>query len=41
VVVASNLLLLGTLRIGLDVRVKKTTTIAHVLDGCARTNCNL
>jgi hypothetical protein len=41
VVVASDLLLLGTLGVGLDVGVKKTTTIAHVLDGCARTNCNL
>lgn len=40
VVVASNLLLLGTLRVGLDVRVEKTTTVAHVLDGCARTKCD-
>lgn len=41
VVVASNLLLLGTLRVGLNVRVKKTTTITHVLDSGARTDCNL
>lgn len=40
VVVTSNLLLLRTLRVGLDVRVEKTTTITHVLDGCARTNCD-
>lgn len=41
VVVASNLLLLGTLGVGLNVRVKKTTTVTHVLDGSARTNGNL
>jgi hypothetical protein len=41
VVVASNLLLLGTLGVGLNVRVKKTTTVAHVLDSSARTNRDL
>lgn len=41
VVVAGNLLLTRTRRIGLDVGVKKTTTIAHVLDGNARTVSNL
>lgn len=41
VVVASNLLLLRTLGVGLDVRVKESTTIAHVLDGGAGANGNL
>ena len=40
VVVASNLLLLGSFRVGLDVRVKKTTTVTHVLDCGARTDCD-
>jgi hypothetical protein len=38
VVIASNLLLVGALGISLDVRVEETTTVAHVLDGCARAN---
>jgi hypothetical protein len=41
VVVASNLLLLGTLGVGLDVRVKETTAVSHVLDSRAGTNRNL
>jgi hypothetical protein len=41
VVVASNLLLSGALRVGLDMRVKKTTTVAHVLECGARSECNL
>jgi hypothetical protein len=41
VVVAGNLLLLGTLGVGLNVGVKKTTTVAHVLDSSTGTNCNL
>ena len=41
VVVASNLLLLGTLGVGLDVRVKKTTAVSHVLDSRTGTNRNL
>jgi hypothetical protein len=36
VVVASDLLLLRTFRVGLNVRVQKTTTIAHVLEGGTR-----
>lgn len=40
VVVASNLLLLRTFGISLDVRVQETATITHVLDGSARSNGN-
>lgn len=41
VVVASDLLLSRALGVGLDVRVQKAATVAHVLKGCAGTNCNL
>jgi hypothetical protein len=41
VVVAGNLLLLGALGVSLDVRVKKTTTVSHVLDSRAGTKSNL
>jgi len=41
VVVASNLLLSGALWVGLNVRVEKTTTVAHVLERCARSEGNL
>lgn len=41
VVVASNLLLARALGIGLNVRVKKTTAIAHILDGSTRSDGNL
>jgi hypothetical protein len=41
VVVASNLLLSGALGVGLHVRVKKTATVAHVLERGARSEGNL
>jgi hypothetical protein len=41
VVVASNLLLSGALRVGLNVRVKKTSTVTHVLERGARSKSNL
>jgi hypothetical protein len=41
VVVASDLLLRGALRVGLHVRVKETTTVAHVLESGAGTHSNL
>ena len=40
VVVASNLLLAGSFGVGLDVRVKQSTTVAHVLESGARSNGN-
>lgn len=41
VVVASHLLLVRALRVGLNVTVKQATTIAHVLDGHARAESKL
>jgi hypothetical protein len=41
VVVASNLLLSRALRVGLNVGVKKTATVAHVLERGARSESNL
>lgn len=41
VVVASNLLLLGTLGVGLNVRVEKAAAVAHILNGGARSNSKL
>jgi hypothetical protein len=41
VVVASDLLLRGAFGVSLHVRVKETTTIAHVLESGARTHSNL
>lgn len=35
VVIASNLLLSGSIWVGLNVGVEKTSTVPHVLDGCA------
>lgn len=40
VVVASNLLLLRTVGVGLNVRVQQTATITHVLDGSTRADGN-
>lgn len=40
-VVAGDLLLARALGVGLNVRVKKTTAITHVLDSGARSNGNL
>lgn len=41
VVVAGDLLLSGALWVCLDVRVKKSTTVSHVLDGCTGSVGNL
>lgn len=40
VVIASDLLLLGSLRVSLDVGVQKTTAVSHVLDSSAGSNGN-
>ena len=39
--VASDLLLTGALRIGLDVRMEQSATISHIFQGCARPIRNL
>jgi hypothetical protein len=41
VVVTSDLLLLRAFWVGLNMRVKQTSTVAHVLQGSSRTVCDL
>ena len=38
--VASNLLLVGSFRVGLNVGVKKTTAVSHILNRSPRTICD-